>query len=71
MASLICSPFPVWTSLEDLMLEFALVMYPDDTPGRWEKVARVMGVIGSAEEMKRHYYHRRVEDCNACLVASS
>ncbi|KGN62607.1 protein RADIALIS-like 4 [Cucumis sativus] len=43
-----------WTLKQNKKFEDALVLYPEDTPDRWQKVARAVGGK-TPEEVKRHY----------------
>ncbi|XP_023002562.1 protein RADIALIS-like 4 [Cucurbita maxima] len=43
-----------WTPKQNKKFEDALAFYPEDTPDRWQKVARAVGGK-TAEEVKRHY----------------
>ena len=43
-----------WTPKQNKKFEDALALYPEDTPDRWQKVARTVGGK-TAEEVKRHY----------------
>ncbi|KAG0493476.1 hypothetical protein HPP92_004470 [Vanilla planifolia] len=43
-----------WTPKQNKLFERALAVYDEDTPDRWQKVARAVGGK-SAEEVKRHY----------------
>ncbi|XP_010414205.1 PREDICTED: protein RADIALIS-like 4 [Camelina sativa] len=43
-----------WTPKQDKQFEMALATYDQDTPDRWQNVARAVGGK-SAEEVKRHY----------------
>nr|ARU86437.1 RADIALIS-like [Orchis italica] len=51
-----------WTPKQNKLFERALVAYEEDTPNRWQKVARAVGGK-SAEEVKLHY-ELLVEDLN-------
>ncbi|XP_057975714.1 protein RADIALIS-like 4 [Malania oleifera] len=44
-----------WTSEQNKQFENALAMYDQDTPDRWQKVAKAVGHGKSAEEVKHHY----------------
>ncbi|KAK3030715.1 hypothetical protein RJ639_037212, partial [Escallonia herrerae] len=45
---------PAWTRLEDKLFEQALVMFPEEVSGRWQRIAdRLPGK--SAQEVKAHY----------------
>ncbi|KAI4366364.1 hypothetical protein MLD38_022251 [Melastoma candidum] len=43
-----------WTPRQNKRFEDALALYYEDTPDRWEKVARAVGEK-TAEEVERHY----------------
>lgn len=43
-----------WTRKENKLFERALAIYDQDTPDRWQNVARAVGGK-SAEEVRRHY----------------
>ena len=43
-----------WTSKQNKMFERALAVYDNDTPDRWQNLAKAVG-NKSAEEVKRHY----------------
>lgn len=43
-----------WTPKQNKQFEKALALYDQDTPDRWQKIARAVGGK-SAEEVKRHY----------------
>ncbi|KAH7685975.1 SANT/Myb domain-containing protein [Dioscorea alata] len=42
-----------WTVKQNKMFEEALARYDEDTPDRWQKVARAVGK--TVEEVKKHY----------------
>ncbi|KAI4321598.1 hypothetical protein MLD38_034962 [Melastoma candidum] len=44
-----------WTPVENKRFERALAVHHEDTPDRWQKVARDVGTGKSAEEVRRHY----------------
>ncbi|KAL3614077.1 hypothetical protein CASFOL_042151 [Castilleja foliolosa] len=44
-----------WTAHENKAFEKALAVFDKDTPDRWANVARAIGGIRSAEEVKKHY----------------
>ncbi|CAJ1970919.1 unnamed protein product [Sphenostylis stenocarpa] len=43
-----------WTRMQNKQFESALALYDQDTPDRWQNIARIVG-DKSAEEVKRHY----------------
>ncbi|CAK9161941.1 unnamed protein product [Ilex paraguariensis] len=43
-----------WTAKENKLFENALAIYDQDTPDRWQKVAKAVGGK-TVEEVKRHY----------------
>lgn len=43
-----------WTTRQNKLFENALALYDEDTPDRWEKIAKAVA-DKSAEEVKRHY----------------
>lgn len=43
-----------WTRMQNKQFESALALYDQDTPDRWQNIAKVVG-DKSAEEVKRHY----------------
>ncbi|KAF7817578.1 protein RADIALIS-like 4 [Senna tora] len=49
-----------WTAKQNKKFENALAMYEEDTPDRWQKLARAVGGK-TVEEVKRHY-EKLVED---------
>lgn len=49
-----------WTKFEDKMFEQALVMYPDDVPDRWQKIAK--SLPGKTPEDVRVHYEALVHD---------
>lgn len=49
-----------WTRYEDKLFEDALVMYPDDVIGRWEKIADA--VPGKTADQVRAHYEVLVHD---------
>lgn len=49
-----------WTRYEDKLFEDALVMYPDDVVGRWQKIADA--VPGKTAEQVRAHYEVLVHD---------
>ncbi|KAG6777856.1 hypothetical protein POTOM_017695 [Populus tomentosa] len=44
-----------WTPRENKLFEKALALFDKDTPDRWKNVAKAVGGVKSAEEVKRHY----------------
>ncbi|KAK4258640.1 hypothetical protein QN277_005070 [Acacia crassicarpa] len=44
-----------WTEKQNKVFEKALAKYEEDTPERWEEVAREVGGGKSAQEVQRHY----------------
>ncbi|KAL8253407.1 hypothetical protein R6Q59_037100 [Mikania micrantha] len=52
---------PSWTRNEDKLFEEALLMYPDDVIGRWQKIADA--VPGKSPEQVRAHYEVLVHDC--------
>ncbi|KAI5592178.1 hypothetical protein POPTR_004G155866v4 [Populus trichocarpa] len=44
-----------WTPRENKLFEKALALFDKDTPDRWQNIAKAVGGVKSAEEMKRHY----------------
>lgn len=46
--------FPSWTILQNKQFEKALALYDEDTPNRWQNIAKEVG-DKSVEEVKRHY----------------
>nr|KYP44761.1 hypothetical protein KK1_033739 [Cajanus cajan] len=46
--------FPTWTRLQNKQFERALALYDEDTPDRWQNIAKEVG-NKSVEEVKRHY----------------
>ncbi|XP_051145175.1 protein RADIALIS-like 3 [Andrographis paniculata] len=44
-----------WTAQENKLFEKALARFDQDTPDRWQNVARAVGGGKSAEEVKNHY----------------
>ncbi|KAL5715266.1 Protein RADIALIS-like 5 [Ranunculus cassubicifolius] len=44
-----------WTVKQNKLFEQALVMYDQDTPDRWQHVARAVGGGKSAADVKKHY----------------
>ncbi|XP_028803062.1 protein RADIALIS-like 4 [Neltuma alba] len=49
-----------WTAKQNKRFENALALYPEETPDRWQKLARAVGGK-TVEEVKRHY-EKLVED---------
>ncbi|KAL8556062.1 hypothetical protein ACS0TY_003752 [Phlomoides rotata] len=45
----------MWSAQENKAFERALAVFDQDTPERWENVARAIGGIRSAQEVKKHY----------------
>ncbi|KAK7387402.1 hypothetical protein VNO78_28179 [Psophocarpus tetragonolobus] len=43
-----------WTIQQNKQFENALVLYDEDTPDRWQNIAKEVG-HKSVEEVKRHY----------------
>ncbi|KAK7372393.1 hypothetical protein VNO80_05771 [Phaseolus coccineus] len=43
-----------WTRMQNKQFESALALYDQDTPDRWQNIARILG-DKSAEEVKKHY----------------
>ncbi|XP_010523611.1 PREDICTED: protein RADIALIS-like 6 [Tarenaya hassleriana] len=44
----------IWTAKQNKMFEKALAVFEEETPDRWQKVARAVGGK-TAEEVKAHY----------------
>jgi hypothetical protein len=44
-----------WSKKENKLFEEALACYGAGTPDRWHKVARAMGGIKTADEVRRHH----------------
>ncbi|XP_011037519.1 PREDICTED: protein RADIALIS-like 4 isoform X2 [Populus euphratica] len=44
-----------WTPRENKLFEKALALFDKDTPDRWQNIAKAVGGVKSAEEVKRHY----------------
>lgn len=51
-----------WTAKQNKAFENALAMYDQDTPDRWQKLAKAVGGK-TVEEVKKHY-EKLVEDVN-------
>ncbi|KAG2391286.1 Protein RADIALIS-like 5 [Vigna angularis] len=43
-----------WTRMQNKQFESALAFYDQDTPDRWQNIARILG-DKSVEEVKKHY----------------
>ncbi|XP_027938598.1 protein RADIALIS-like 3 [Vigna unguiculata] len=43
-----------WTRMQNKQFESALALYDEDTPDRWQNIARIVG-DKSVEEVKKHY----------------
>ncbi|XP_030448046.1 protein RADIALIS-like 3 [Syzygium oleosum] len=44
-----------WTREQNKKFEEALALYDENTPDRWQRVARAVGDGKSVEEVRRHY----------------
>ncbi|KAK3425366.1 hypothetical protein EUGRSUZ_F01887 [Eucalyptus grandis] len=44
-----------WTREQNKRFEEALALYDENTPDRWQRVARAVGDGKSVEEVRRHY----------------
>ncbi|XP_073267350.1 protein RADIALIS-like 4 isoform X2 [Populus alba] len=44
-----------WTPRENKLFEKALALFDKDTPDRWQNIAKAVGGVKSAEEVKKHY----------------
>ncbi|KAL9683229.1 hypothetical protein QQ045_015048 [Rhodiola kirilowii] len=44
-----------WTKLDNMMLENALILHAEETPNRWEVIARAMGAGRTAAEVRAQY----------------
>ncbi|CAK7329691.1 unnamed protein product [Dovyalis caffra] len=44
-----------WTPRENKLFEKALALFDKDTPDRWQNIAKAVGGVKSAEEVKEHY----------------
>ncbi|KAL9370847.1 hypothetical protein Peur_035987 [Populus x canadensis] len=44
-----------WTPRENKLFEKALALFDKDTPDRWQNIAKAVGGMKSAEEVKKHY----------------
>lgn len=42
-----------WTPAQNKLFEDALALYDEDSPNRWQNIAKMVGK--SVEEVKRHY----------------
>lgn len=49
-----------WTAKQNKIFENALAVYDEETPERWQKLARVVG--GKTEEEVKRHYEKLVED---------
>ncbi|XP_020694307.1 protein RADIALIS-like 3 [Dendrobium catenatum] len=50
-----------WSKEQNKLFERALAKYDEETPNRWQKVARFVGGGKSPEDARRHY-ERLLED---------
>ncbi|XP_047329126.1 protein RADIALIS-like 4 [Impatiens glandulifera] len=44
-----------WTVKQNKVFENAVAIFDQDTPDRWQKMARFIGGNKTAEDVKRHY----------------
>ncbi|MCL7050190.1 hypothetical protein MKW94_015018 [Papaver nudicaule] len=49
------SPKLTWTIKEDQILETALFMHDENSPNRWEKIAKDVGGKKTVEDVKHRY----------------
>ncbi|KAI3951855.1 hypothetical protein MKX01_021593 [Papaver californicum] len=49
------SPKFTWTIKEDQILETALFMHDENSPNRWEKIAKDVGGKKTVEDVKKRY----------------